>query len=92
MLDGMRSLAPAPVHLSNRRSQAPGQGCSWKKSARLKTIDSKCLFQQHGFADLCKLEKRAPFAKARDAFKAAFFEEDVTKGGCPAIVPHPPRG
>ena len=71
--------------------QAPSDDCSWKKAARLKTINSKCLFEQHGFADLCKSERRSPFAKASAAFLAAFASEDVTKGGCPALVPHPPR-
>lgn len=71
--------------------QAPGDDCSWKKAARLKTINSKCLFEQHGFADLCKSERRSPFAKASAAFLAAFASEDVTKGGCPALVPHPLR-
>ena len=74
---------PAAGRCSN--TSLPGEnGCTWR-ATRVKTIDSKCLFTERGFADLCRQEARAPFAKASAAFRAAFLSSDPTNGGCPAL-------
>ena len=53
---------------------------------RTKTIDSKCLFTQQGFAAACRNESRAPFTEATAIFLQAFAEDDPSKGGCPALA------
>ena len=66
--------------------EVPGGGsCTWS-AVRTKTIDSKCLFTQQGFAAACRNESRAPFTEATAIFLQAFAEDDPSKGGCPALA------
>ena len=68
----------------NATSQ-PGDGsCTWR-ATRKKTIDSKCLFQEQHFEELCRKDERAPFPSAVAAFENAFASEDASKGGCPHL-------
>ena len=53
-----------------------GVACTWRKKRRVKTIDSRCLFEDHAFRDRCKADARVPFTTAVGAFKAAFASED----------------
>jgi len=62
-----------------------GAACTWRKKRRVKTIDSRCLFEDHAFRDRCKADARVPFTTAVGAFKDAFASEDGAAGGCPAL-------
>ena len=67
-------------------TQSPGDGtCTWQ-ATRIKTIDSKCLFEEHHFEALCRKEARAPFSSAVGAFEKAFASDDAQAGGCPNIL------
>jgi len=61
-----------------------GVTCTWT-AARIKTIDSHCLFD-HGYLPSCKADGRAPFAQAAKKFMAAFASEDEAAGGCPELA------
>ena len=68
------------------RHAVPGDGtCTWR-ATRIKTIDSKCLFEEHHFEALCRKEARAPFSSAVGAFEKAFASDDAQAGGCPNIL------
>ena len=43
-----------------------GGKCTWEagEDTRVKTIDSKCLLDLHGFKEACAADGRAPFPKA----------------------------
>ena len=56
---------------------------SWA-AARVKTIDSQCLFK-HGYLAACKRDGRAPFVAAKKLFLQAFAKNDVAEGGCPPL-------
>jgi len=60
--------------------------CSWRKT-RVKTIDSKCLFDTHNFRSMCEVDGQAPFKAATDIFSQAFSSDNVSDGGCPPINP-----
>ena len=67
-----------------------GKACTWR-ATRVKTIDSKCLFEQHGYVAKCaEGAARAPFKAAEVTFGKAFAAVDPAKGGCPAL-PGPER-
>ena len=64
---------------------APGDGsCTWLP-ARVKTIESTCLFKEQGFAAACRAAGRAPFTAATKLFENAFSSDDPAEGGCPPI-------
>ena len=41
--------------------------CTWRKH-HIKTIDSKCLIEQHGFKEVCAKDARAPFSAVSRTF------------------------
>jgi hypothetical protein len=53
---------------------------SWRKVERVKSIDSKCLFEEHGFKALCKSDAYAPFPTATAAFLHSLADD-----GCPSV-------
>ena len=61
-----------------------GGKCTWSGTRR-KTIDAKCLLDQHGFKEACAADRRAPFPTATAIFLAALAEDDPNKGGCPPL-------
>eukprot|EP01062_Namystynia_karyoxenos_P073474 TRINITY_DN70268_c0_g1_i1.p1 TRINITY_DN70268_c0_g1~~TRINITY_DN70268_c0_g1_i1.p1 ORF type:complete len:440 (+),score=110.39 TRINITY_DN70268_c0_g1_i1:85-1320(+) len=64
----------------------PGDGsCTWRKSRRLKTIDSTCLLAT-GYKHACLTDKRCPFPSATKKFLGAFASSDPAQGGCPDLV------
>lgn len=76
-----------PIAGECKDGSAPSEGvCSWRRQRRVKTIDGKCLIDQHHFRDICLKDARAPFSSARKVFQAAFESDDIAKGGCPPIA------
>ena len=69
-----------------KAGQEPGDGtCSWR-ARRVKTIDSKCLFQpSYGFFDACVAQYRAPQTGAAKILRMAFDSDVAADGGCPAL-------
>jgi hypothetical protein len=77
----------APGVRPSYRDPAQG-GCSWRTVQRVKTIDGEhCLVKGHDYRSLCAADGRAPFPSATRAFLAAFATSDLSKGGCPELVP-----
>jgi hypothetical protein len=75
-----------PIGGQCKSDARPGDGsCTWRIAGRVKTIEGKCLFEQHGFKHACIEEQRSPFPTATQLFKDAFASEDPSKGGCPAL-------
>eukprot|EP00039_Didymoeca_costata_P020515 m.341542 g.341542 ORF g.341542 m.341542 type:complete len:399 (+) comp20180_c0_seq1:82-1278(+) len=60
-------------------SRVNQDGCTWKVTKRVKTIELSCL-QQHGMADACRADQTIPFASATKAFKTALLL-------CPDVPP-----
>jgi hypothetical protein len=67
-------------------SATPGDGtCTWR-ATHVKTVDAGCMLdEQHGFAQSCVAEKRAPFAQTARIFTSAFASDEPSKGGCPPL-------
>ena len=70
---------------SSDDSSPDGKACTWRKKKRVKTIDSRCLFEQQHFTKRCREDARVPFTTAIEAFEAAFASNKIEMGGCPAL-------
>ena len=62
-----------------------GVTCAWKVHKLVKTVEGSCIVDTHSMLDVCKAEQHLPFPKSAEIFKKAFTEDDVAKGGCPAL-------
>jgi len=74
------------------KGRAPGldawkSGCTWSVLKRLKTIDQKCLLDDHSFVRQCfeDVQEGKGFPRSTAALAAAFSSEDASKGGCPDL-------
>eukprot|EP01062_Namystynia_karyoxenos_P006705 TRINITY_DN1234_c0_g1_i1.p1 TRINITY_DN1234_c0_g1~~TRINITY_DN1234_c0_g1_i1.p1 ORF type:complete len:449 (+),score=108.01 TRINITY_DN1234_c0_g1_i1:73-1347(+) len=68
-----------------KEGHRPGDGaCTWRKSRRVKTIDSTCLLAT-GYKAACLKDKRCPFPSATALFNGAFASTDPKRGGCPDL-------
>ena len=78
------SLPPSGLCANNTRPTSPDV-CTWRIVKKIKTIDSKCLFNEHKMLQTCIQEVRLPYPKSTEIFVNAFKEVDPAKGGCPAL-------
>jgi len=83
-LTGFWYSLPAQGQCKGTEDPSSGQ-CTWKKLSLIKTIEQKCLYNQHNFVQACLDDGVIPFPKATAILKKALEETDPKKGGCPAI-------
>ena len=62
-----------------------GVTCAWKVHKLVKTVEGSCILNTQSMLNVCKAEQRMPFPKSVEIFTKAFTEDDVAKGGCPAL-------
>ena len=69
----------------NKPTDVVGKDCYWRVKKRVKTVEIDCVFKEQKMADACKEAKALPFTKPLNILKAAFTEDDHSKGGCPDV-------